>query len=141
MIYLLDTNIFLRVLVPEDEQDLQDCKRLLEDVKKLQIEAVTPGVVLAEISWVMGSYYRQSRSEISEKMSGIVKLGGLRIVDDYNWVSSIELYGKTKVKFLDAVLAAMPKVAVGEWTIVSLDSDFKKLPVKWLRPGEVLGRG
>lgn len=138
MTYLLDSNIFLRTLVKEDEKDFQECIELLEKVKRAEIKAVTAGVILAEVGWVLKSYYMLDRKDAAKKLSGIFKLSGLKIVDEYDWIEAIEMYQKFNVKFLDAVLTTMPKSAAKKWTIVSYDEDFKKLPVKWLTPRLVI---
>lgn len=134
MIYLLDANVFLRTLVKEEEEDFQDCVELLEKVKKAEIKAVTAGVVLAEVGWVLKSYYMLNRVDVAKKLAGISRLAGLKIIDDYDWVEAIGMYQKFNVKLLDAVLATMPEVAAEKWAIVSYDEDFRKLPVKWLTP-------
>lgn len=138
MTYLLDTDVFLRVFVREDENDFETCKRLLERVKTLKLSAVTAGIVLAELGWMLSSYYRTKRSEAAEKVLSVVRLGGLRVVDTYDWIEAMETYRRNNVKLVDAVLATIPEVAKKTWTIVSLDQDFKKLPVKWVRPTDVL---
>lgn len=138
MVYLLDSNIFLRTLVKEDQKDFLECFELLEKVKKAEIKAITAGVILAEVGWVLKSYYMLSRKVVAKKLAGIFKLSGLKIVDGYDWIEAIEMYEKFNVKFLDAVLATMPESAAKKWTIVSYDEDFKKLPVKWLTPRLVI---
>jgi len=137
MVYFLDTNVFLRILVREDEKSFRECKDLLEKVKKLEIEAVTAGIVLTEAGWTLGSYYKISRAAVAEKLEGIVGLGGLKIVDRYDWGRVFKFYGELNVKLVDAVIAAMPEVFKKEWTVVSYDEDFRKLPVKWVKPGEI----
>lgn len=138
MTYLLDSNVFLRVLVKEDEKDFRESFELLEKVKKAEIKAITAGVILAEVGWVLKSYYLLDRKDVAGKLAGIYRLAGLKIVDDYDWIEAIELYEKFNVKLLDAVLATMPGSAAKKWTIVSYDEDFKKLPVKWLAPRLVI---
>ena len=131
MKYLLDTNVFLRFLVRDSEIDYKECKVLFESIMNSKDEFITTGMVLSEISWVLGSYYKRSREETSEKLNGILKIKGLKLVDNYNWLSAIKIYRENKVKFIDAVLSTIPQVAQKEWTIVSYDEDFKKLPVLW----------
>lgn len=138
MVYLLDSNIFLRTLVKENQKDFLECFELLEKVKKAEIKAITAGVILAEVGWVLKSYYMLGRKDAAKKLAGIFKLSGLKIVDDYDWIEAIGMYEKFNVKFLDAVMATMPESAAKKWTIVSYDEDFKKLPVKWLTPRLVI---
>lgn len=137
MTYLLDANIFLRVLVKEEEEDFHECVGLLEKVKRSKIKAVAAGVVLAEVGWVLRSYYMLKRKDAAKKLAGISRLAGLKIVDDYDWVKAIEMYEKFNVKLLDAVLATMPGVANRKWVIVSYDKDFKKLPIEWRTPRQL----
>ncbi|MEK7504040.1 MAG: PIN domain-containing protein [Patescibacteria group bacterium] len=137
MKYLLDTNVFLRFLVRDSEIDYKECKVLFESIMNSKDEFITTGMVLSEISWVLGSYYKRSREETSEKLNGILKIKGLKLVDNYNWLSAIKIYRENKVKFIDAVLSTIPQVAQKEWTIVSYDEDFKKLPVLWKKPSDL----
>ena len=119
MVYLLDTNVFLRTLVREDEKTFGECTSLLERVKRLEVEAVTAGVILTEVGWTLGSYYKTGRAAVAEKLEGIVRLGGLKIVDRYDWGRAFRFYGDLNVKLVDAVVAAMPEVYKKEWTVVS----------------------
>lgn len=137
MKYLLDTNVFLRFLVRDSEIDYKECKTLFESINNSKDEFITTGIVLSEISWVLGSYYKRSREETSEKLNGILKIKGLKLIDNYNWLSAIKIYRENKVKFIDAVLSTIPQVAQKEWTIVSYDEDFKKLPVLWKKPSDL----
>lgn len=137
MIYILDTNVFLRFLVRENEKDYRECIKLFRSIKSLKIRAIAPGIVLAEVGWVLNSYYNVSRAETARKIEGIMKLKGLEIVDDYDWLNAMKLYEIKNIKLVDAVLAAMPKVASMEWTVVSYDEDFKKLPVLWKKPKDI----
>lgn len=137
MTYVLDTNVFLRVLVRENEADFSTCSKLFKKIKELEVEAVVPGVVLAELGWVLGSYYRLGREKVAEKITGVIRTGGLRIVDDYDWLKAMEIYRKRNVKLVDSILGTMPRVAAGEWVIVSYDRDFDKLGVRRREPGEI----
>ena len=128
---------FLRFLVRDSEIDYKECKVLFESIMNSKDEFITTGMVLSEISWVLGSYYKRSREETSEKLNGILKIKGLKLVDNYNWLSAIKIYRENKVKFIDAVLSTIPQVAQKEWTIVSYDEDFKKLPVLWKKPSDL----
>ena len=137
MKYLLDTNIFLRFLVKENKKDYVECNKLFEEIDALKIEAIVTGMVLAEMSWVLGSYYKQKPDTIAEKLQGIIKMKGLTVVDDYDWISAVRIYSERKVKFVDAILATMPKVVSKEWVVVSYDEDFRKLRVLWKKPKDL----
>jgi len=138
VIYLLDSNIFLRFLVKEDEESHQKCAELLGLVKSNKIKAVVPGIVVTEIGWVLKSNYNTPKNDIANKLEGIIKLKNLKVTNQYDWPKSIDIYRKHNIKLIDAVLATIPMVASLQWTIVSFDEDFKKLPILWKKPSELI---
>ncbi|MEK9200904.1 MAG: PIN domain-containing protein [Patescibacteria group bacterium] len=137
MKYFLDTNIFLRSVVVEDKKTSDECKRLFAEIKKRSISAVTAGIVSAEIAWVLSKSYEFPKEELIKILDGLANSSGLEICNDYDLMKAVEIYKKFNVKYIDAMIASLPKVRSGEWTVVSYDQDFKKLPVKWMKPGEV----
>ena len=136
--WLIDTTIFLRVLVREDERAFADCVALLEEVKTGKKKAITAGLVLAEMAWVLHTSYGLGRKEVAQKVDGVRLLPGIKVVDTYDYAWAIKHYSDKKVKFIDACLASVPQVRNGECTVVSYDSDFARLDCNWKKPGELL---
>jgi predicted nucleic-acid-binding protein len=134
--YFFDTNIFLRVLVREDEKTFSECVRLLESVKNGKIKACTSSLVLAEIQWVLGSVYKFSKNETVEAIKGVLALKNLKVEDGHDVLSAISLYERHSVKFVDTLLASHRTVKRG-MPIVSYDKDFSVLDVHWLQPKDV----
>jgi predicted nucleic-acid-binding protein len=74
-IYFIDTNIFVRTVVEdEDAKQLQESKAFLEMVRSGRIKAATSSLILAEMSWVLGSAYKLTKKEILPYSAGIVNL-------------------------------------------------------------------
>mgnify|MGYP001565614414 CR=1 FL=1 len=140
MVYFLDTNIFVRIIVSDEKEMTEECERLLEQVRAGQIEAATSPVVLMEVGWLLKSFYKYPRLKIASLLGSISKMRGLTINEDLDIVAALEYYRTTNVSLTDAVIAAIPKIASKEWAVVSYDEGFKKLPVKWQKPGKVLER-
>lgn len=136
MTYILDTNIFLRTLIKEDEKSFSDCVNLLELVKKNKINAVVPGVVLSEIVWVLRSFYKIPKSEVVKSVKSIQKLSGLKIIDGYQYDQALDFYGEKNVKYIDCLIASLVKDE--SYTVVSYDKDFDKLKIKRQQPEELL---
>lgn len=134
----LDTNIFLRVIVKEDEKSFRECTELLTLVKSGERRAYTSTLVLAEVNWVLNSFYKFPKSEVVLALSGILSLKNLTIDDKYDTLTAISLYERHSVKFIDALLSTHHLVFRKEVPMVSYDKDFSALPVNWLRPEEVL---
>lgn len=135
--YFLDTNIFLRVLAKDDEKSFGECKKVLDGVKRGEIDAVTANLVLVEVLWTLESYYGWDKKRVVRSLRSIVNLGGLRTVDGYILDTALGKYGAKGVKFVDAMIASIEEVEAKDWIVVSYDRDFDKLGVVRKEPGEI----
>lgn len=128
----IDTNVFLRALVKENEQTFSECLSLLEKISEGEIKAITSTLVFLEINFVLLSFYKFPKEKVQQALEGILDLPHLKVVDVYDMREAIETYKKTKVKFVDCLLASLLKKKSFE--IVSYDLDFDKLKIKRLSP-------
>lgn len=135
MKYLIDTNIFLRVLINEDEKSHAESVALIRQIKRNQLHALLPGLVLAELAWVLRSFYGFTRGETVKGVEAVVHIRGLEILERYDYQLALSLYKKFNVKFADACIATL---AGPNRVIVSYDKDFDLLPVRRLEPKAVL---
>ncbi len=138
MKYVIDTNIFLRVLINENEKVFQDCVNLIKMIKKNQIQAVMPGIVLSEVVWTLGSYYKFPKKEVLKAVESILNLSGLEVFDEYDYRASLQLYRKKNVKYIDTCICTFPELITKKWTIISYDKDFDQLGVVRKQPEEVM---
>jgi predicted nucleic-acid-binding protein len=137
MVYLIDTNVFLRTLVKENKNSFNHCYSFLKAVKTNKIKAVTASIVLAEIVWTLSSFYKLPKKQVVEAIRSIVNLRGLKIVDKYNHLLAINLYESKTVKYIDAVIASIDEIQAKKWTVVSYDDDFDKLGIVRKEPKQV----
>ena len=133
MIFFIDSNIFLRVLIQEDVQSFQICSNLLRQIEGKKINAVTSDLVFAEIVWVLTSYYKRPRSEIVESIELINNMP-MKTVNTFDRSIAIQLYDRYSVKYIDALIASIDPISKKKWTIISYDKDFDKLGVLWKEP-------
>lgn len=128
----IDTNIFLRAIVKEDEQTFNECLSFLKLIRDGKIKAITSTLVFLKINFVLLSFYKFPKEKVQQALESILDLPHLKIVDDYEMREAIEAYKKTKVKFVDCLLASLLKKK--DFKIVSYDLDFDKLKIKRLSP-------
>lgn len=128
----IDTNVFLRVLVKEDEQAYQQCISFLKKISEGKIKAITSTLVFLEINFVLLSFYKFQKEKVQQALESILDLPHLKIVDIFNMREAIEIYKETKIKFVDCLLASLLKKK--DLKIVSYDLDFDKLKIKRLTP-------
>lgn len=138
MLYFIDSNIFLRALHKENEQSYLACVTLLKEIKENRLKAYTGTVVLAEIVWTLSSFYKIEKQKIIESLRGITTLNGLKIIDNYNHMDTLELYEKHSVKYIDALIASDKDIQMKTAIVVSYDRDFDKLSVIRKEPQSIL---
>lgn len=137
-IYLIDTNIFLRVLVKESEVIFKECLAVMELIKEGQITAFVNSLILAEINWVLNRVYKSPKEERIKYFKSILKLKNLKISENCDFLTGIHLYEKYNVKFIDALIAANHLIQKNNAIIISYDKDFDKLGVKRVEPKKII---
>ena len=140
MKYFIDTNIFLRVLIKEDEKIFEECQQFLKAIRENKLKGVTSHLVLAEIAWTLSSYYQFSREDIAKALTGVVNLRGFKVIDGYQFLLALELYNSKNVKFIDAIIASINQLLTKKWAIVSYDQDFDKLSITRYEPAQVASK-
>lgn len=138
MIYFVDSNIFLRTLIKEDEKSFGSCYRFLELVQKKRIKAFTSSLILVEINWVLRSFYKFKKPNIVEAVKSILNLKGLKITDRLNPALALEIFQSSNVKFVDALIASNSEIFKKEMIVVSYDRDFDKIEIIRKEPSAII---
>ncbi len=138
MKYFIDTNVFLDLVVREGGTRYKESRVFLDKVKSGEVVAITSNLVLAEVGWVLGSFYKTEENEVSRAITLIISIVGLKFVEKVVWADALSLFCRKKVKLVDCLIASMPKISEGKWAVVSYDKDFDKLGVKRMEPGDVV---
>jgi len=136
--YLLDTNIFLRLLTEDDLQQTPAVKQLFTKIIERKIQAYATVAVVLELVWTLESYYELERSEITSKLTLLLNTPNLVLENEDVIEDAIESYEATKADFADCYNASFAKLH-GEGTVLSYDRHFDKLAgVKRTEPGSLL---
>lgn len=138
MVYHIDSNIFLRVFVKEDSDAYNDCYKLLTLIKENKLDAVTSGIVIAEVCWTLLRFYHLPKRDVVRLLQSIFHLNGLTITDTYDYSKTIALFTTYPIKYVDAQIASIPPIYAKKWTIISYDRDFDKLDVLREEPSSIL---
>jgi predicted nucleic-acid-binding protein len=69
----LDTNVVLRFLVRDDEQQWQIADRYINEALQANEPCLINNIVLCEVGWVLRSRYKLSRAKLIETLENIVK--------------------------------------------------------------------
>ena len=122
----IDTNLFIRYFTRDDEEKAEDVLRLLKKVEKNEEKVITSPLVIFEIVFTLGNYYKVPREEIKKLVQPLLGLRGLRLDFRDIFESALELYSQSKLSFADAFNACfMRKREIKE--IYSFDEDFDQV--------------
>jgi predicted nucleic-acid-binding protein len=89
-------------------------------------------LVIAEVIWVLKSFYRHSLEDIAGVLVPLMSADGLEVEDREILIQAVELARDENVDFVDAMLAL--QAARRSEPVCSFDGDFKRLPVQWMSP-------
>jgi predicted nucleic-acid-binding protein len=102
----VDTNLFLRYLTNDVPAQADAVEALLRQAAGGEMVLATNSLVLAEIVWVLASYYQRSRVDIRDKVLAVLNTPGLEVVDGDLVLQAITWYAEKNVDFIDAYNAA-----------------------------------
>jgi len=98
----VDTNVFLRFFIRDVESFYQKAKELFEKTEKGELKLETSDLVIAEIVWVLESYYDFSKIEVKEVINTILETKNIKVANHARVKDAIELYASGKMDFIDA---------------------------------------
>ncbi len=123
----LDTNILLRYLVRDNEEQALRAFALLVRVERGQELIETSSLVLFEVIFSLHRRYRMPRRKIRDLVMPILDLDGLRLDGKHLFVRALDLFVERNADFADGYnVAVMEERGIGE--IYSWDDDFDRLP-------------
>ena len=98
----VDTNVFLRFFVKDVESQYRKAEDLFEKAERGEIRLETSDLVIAEIVWVLESYYDFSKSEIKEVVDTILESKNIRVSNHAKIEDAVSRYASGKIDFIDA---------------------------------------
>jgi len=94
------------------------------DVSKGVKKAEILDIVIVECIYVMEKYYEIPKTEIVEKLSGILNFSGIVNPDRSEILEALLKYENSNIDIVDCILAACSSP---EKVVISFDKDMKKL--------------
>ncbi len=123
-VYLIDTNVVLRYLLGDHPEFSPKAEAFMFDVSKGVKKAEILDVVIVECIYVMEKYYEIPKTEIVEKLSGIMNFSGIVNPDRSEILEALLKYENSNIDIVDCILAARSSP---EKVVISFDKDMKKL--------------
>ena len=127
---LLDTNVLVRHLTGDPPSQARRATALLAGDHELLLT----DLVLAELVYVLESFYQRPRGEVAEAARSLLALPSIATVDADLLLRSLELYESHRLDYAEAYLAAAAEV----WDldrVVSFDRGLDRVPsIKRVQP-------
>ena len=132
----VDTNVFLRFLVNDDRAKADACETLFRKAIAGDEALCTSDMVIAEIIWVLESYYEMVKADVRECVEKILNTRNLHCPNRELIISALSIYVEKNIDFIDAYNAFMLR-RDGINEIYSYDKHFDRLDwIKRVEPGK-----
>jgi predicted nucleic-acid-binding protein len=103
----VDTNLFIRFFTNDDQAKADRVGKLLDEAAAGNITLVTTEMVIAEIVWVLESFYSLNKAAIAPIILGILATPGLNVINGNLIARTIEFYESSNIDFIDGYIAAV----------------------------------
>ncbi|MFP4157680.1 MAG: PIN domain-containing protein [Opitutales bacterium] len=132
-VYLCDANIVIRLLQWDHEKLSPLAKRIFQKAQDGDYVLLFNASCVAEIIWVLTSYYEQDPRELARILFEFFQRPGIRLEHSRATLAALDDLSRVSVDYLDAFQA---RLALEKgYSIMSFDKDFKKWPeLNWKRP-------
>jgi predicted nucleic-acid-binding protein len=121
---LVDTNLIVRYLVQNHERHAKAAGKLFDACDRGDVVIVVLPAVLAECVFVLESFYERSRGDIASALGRLISSPGVEISGTAIHLDALDRYRKTKVHFVDCVIAA--SAASEDLSVASFDQDYRR---------------
>jgi predicted nucleic-acid-binding protein len=134
--FILDTNVVLRFLLADDPVQSPRAKELFVLAESGRVRLRLTHVAVAELVWVLGSFFNFPRHEVGPRLRGLILHKGVEIDDQDVILGALDRFARINADFVDCYAAAI--AAHRATPVASYDRDFRKFTdVTCLKPEEI----
>lgn len=127
----IDTNILIRFLTADDPQKADAVEKILRGAQKDEIEI--PDIIIAEVVWVLLSFYKLDKEAVIEKLEALLSLENIK-TNRRLLQRTLGVYRKYNISYTDAFLIAY-SLEKGMTHLYSYDEGLDKVEeIKRLEP-------
>jgi predicted nucleic acid-binding protein len=119
----VDSNVLIRLLTGDPPDMARRATALIRDSDELLL----PDLILAEIIYVLESFYEVARHEVARLARAVVGFPSIRTLDSALLLRALEVYETAGIDFAEAYLVASAETA-GVVDIVSFDRSIDRVP-------------
>ena len=125
----IDTNIFIRFLTNDIPEKADACEQLFREAVEKNENYFATEMVIAEIIWVLESYYELPKKEVQEMVEKILITPFLFCPQKDQILNALTLYTDKNIDYIDAYNASVLKEQ-GINEVYSYDRHYDK--IEWV---------
>ena len=125
----VDTNVFIRFLTNDSPRKADACERLFKKAVEKEEILFTTDLVIAEIIWVLESYYELPKQDVQDKVEKILNTPNLICPGKSLILEALILYTEKNIDYIDAYNAQVMKNSEIE-AVYSYDKHYDR--VDWV---------
>lgn len=118
---LIDTNLIIRFLVNDRPAKVAKVEKLLKNKDNQNILLDT---VIAEIIWVLGSYYTLDKLDIIKKIKALIHVDTIEC-NAFLINRALTLWEENNISYIDSYLASVAEL--GNMTLYTYDRKFNSI--------------
>lgn len=122
----VDANVIVRLITGDPPDMAESAAQLFQRVDEGDLELVLDATVMAEVVWVLSSFYGFSTGEIAPTLSALLSSDGIVCEDKSALRQALELFGSKNIDFVDA-LVAVRMLKSGVRDVHSFDKHFDRI--------------
>ena len=122
---VLDANVILRYLLADHRAHFLKAKATLDAVQQGSTQAFIGEGVLVECVYVLLKVYGVARSEVADKLLGLMSYRGIKAHAPQVLMDALRIFREHNVDIVDAIVVATARR--NGWEAVSFESDVRKL--------------
>ena len=123
----VDANIILRYFTKDPPDMAEASLKTFSDAQDGQICLILIPITVAEVVWVLESFYGYTKEQIAIKITQFLHSDGIEVIDLDILIQALSLYNEKNIDFADALLAVYA-LSRGPNLIYSFDRHFDRIP-------------
>lgn len=122
----VDANVILRFITGDPPDMARDAAHLFQAVEDGRLTLIVDDIVIAEVVWVLASFYGHSIADIATVLRGFLLQDGIEAEEKTTLLQALTLYETKNIDFADALIAARMQER-GVDRVYSFDAHFDRV--------------
>lgn len=132
----IDANVILRYITKDPPAMAEAARKVFMEAQKGKVGLKIIPLIVAEVVWVLESFYNYSKNQVAETLIQFLLCDGLEVEQLSLLIEALTVYQKKNLDFADALLG-VTALENGPPSVYSFDQHLERIDgVKRLIPGQ-----